>query len=132
MVADDAHSPRRRAGWRAWRHLWGRPVAAPDLDPDRSDLVVVAACFDDAEACSATLGRASATAPRWDPDRQVVLRHHLLLPAQHVDDAPAVARQDGYVARMVGLAQRRDGVVLGWDALQPAALKPADPAHPQA
>jgi len=113
-----------------------------------------------------------ARAPRWDPDRQVLLRHHLLLPAQHVDDALAVARQDGYVAtgptrpstgddgrvtggdarllvlqrvqvldalhcsqersRMVGLAQRRDGVVLGWDALQPAGWAPADPAHPQA
>ncbi|MGA8209417.1 MAG: hypothetical protein WB441_03925 [Nocardioidaceae bacterium] len=136
----------------------------PDLDPGRPDLVVVASGFDDAEACSASLARAAADPPVWDPARPVVLRHHLLLPADLVDDAVTVAAQDGYRpttavvpsgegegrgqgptvrdaqrlvlvrvqvldalhcsqerSRMAGLAQRRDGVVLGWDALQPLA-----------
>jgi len=119
--------------------------------------VVVASSFDDAEAASATLARAGSAPPRWDPSAPAVLRHHLVLPADQVDDAVAVAGQDGYVAaepgplpdvplpevpdaqvvvlqrvqvldalhcsqersRMAGLAQRREGVALGWDALQP-------------
>lgn len=101
--------------------------------------------------------RAGSTPPRWDPSAQAVLRHHLVLPADQVADALAVAGQDGYAAaepgppagvplpdvpegrvivlarvqvldalhcsqersRMAGLAQRREGVALGWDALQP-------------
>ncbi len=86
MAADD------RPRW--WPRRRSRP--APDLDPARPDLVVVASGFDDVEACSATLDRAAATVPRWDPPRQAVLRHHLLLPADRVDDAVAVAGQDGY------------------------------------
>lgn len=145
-------------GSQRWWQRLRRTRPAPDLDPERPDLVVVASGFDDAEAASATLARAGSTAPRWDPTAQAVLRHHLLLPAAHVADAVAVAGQDGYVAvsegppadaafpddprrqllvlqrvqvldalhcsqersRMAGLAQRRDGVALGWDALQPA------------
>lgn len=125
--------------------------------------MIVVEGFDDAEACSAALERAASTDPRWEPTAQAVLRHHLLLPSQHVRDAAEVAAQDGYAepttpgpgptaaglaaahpevpdgrvlvlqrvqvldalhcsqerSRMAGLAQRRDGVVLGWDALQP-------------
>ena len=150
---------------RWWARLWGR-TPAPDLDPSRDDLVVVVEGLDDAEACSTTLERAAATEPRWDAAAQAVLRHHLLLPSQHVPDAVAVAAQDGYAepptpapsapdataaalaaahpevtdaqvlvlqrvqlldalhcsqerSRMAGLAQRRGGLVLGWDALQP-------------
>lgn len=151
-----------------WWQRWRRPRPRPDLDPSRPDLVVVASGFDDAEAASATLARAEATPPRWDPSAQAVLRHHLVLPADRVADAVAVAGQDGYVAvepvplldvslpdvpgvsgvplpdvpdgrvvvlqrvqvldalhcsqersRMAGLAQRREGFALGWDALQP-------------
>ena len=143
---------------RWWRRLFGtRSVAA--LDPARGDLVVVASCFDDAEAASTTLDRAEQSDPRWSRDAQVLLRHHLVLPSHTIDDAVAVAAQDGYSraepdsevtdsvapivggvplvlqrvqvldalhcsqerSRMAGLAQRRDGVVSGWDALQPAA-----------
>ena len=120
----------------------------------------MASGFDDAEASSAALARATGTEPAWSPPDPVVLRHHLLLPAGEVADAVAVAAQDGYQpsgpdappgdglpaasvvpdprllvlqrvqvldalhcsqerSRMAGLAQRRDGEVLGWDALQP-------------
>lgn len=155
-----------RRGW--WRRLFG---AAPvsELDPTRPDLVVVVASYDDAEACSTALDRASSEAPRWMPDEAALLRHHLMLPPDRLDDAIAVASQDGYVAgpdearsdvrhpnvgeqgigceakpltlqmpltlqrvqlldalhcsqersRMAGLAQRLDGMVMGWDALQP-------------
>ncbi len=123
-----------------------RRAPAPTLDPGRADLVVVASCFDDAEAASVSLERAGATSPRWSPDEPAVLRHHLVLPPEAVEDAVAVAAQDGYAptdptgpanlvlqrvqvldalhcsqesSRMAGLAQRRDGRVLGWDALQP-------------
>ena len=88
MAADD------RPRW--WPRRRSRP--APDLDPDRPGLVVVASGFDDAEACSATLDRAASTAPPWDPPAQAVLRHHLVLPADRVADAVAVAGQDGYRA----------------------------------
>ncbi len=144
---------------RWWSRIWRRERGPEELDSSRSDLVVVASGFDDAEACSAVLERAAAGAPAWDPTGQVVLRHHLLLPAEHVADAVAVAAQDGYRAdgagppaerataetavrdaqllvlarvqvldalhcsqersRMAGLAQLREGLVLGWDALQP-------------
>jgi hypothetical protein len=131
---------------------------------------VVAASFDDAEASSAALERAAAGDPGWRAEDQVVLRHHLWLPAGQLDDAAAVAGQDGYQrveegvdatgavaeaverspevpdgrvlvlqrvqvldalhcsqerSRMAGLAQRRDGVALGWEALQPRL--PDDP-----
>ena len=137
--------------WQRWRRV--RPPQA--LDASRPDLVVVASSFDDAEAASATLARAGSAPPRWDPSAEAVLRHHLVLPAEQVADAVAVAGQDGYAAadpvphpdvplpegellvlqrvqvldalhcsqersRMAGLAQRREGVALGWDALQPA------------
>lgn len=142
-----------------WWSRFRRTRVPEDLDPRRPDLVVVASGFDDAEACSAALERASSTYPRWDPSAQALVRHHLLLPADRHQDAVAVAGQDGYAAadplphetvggpsvpvrdecllvlqrvevldalhcsqersRMAGLAQLRDGHVLGWDALQP-------------
>ena len=156
---------------------------------------MVAAGFDDAEASSAALERAASLTPHWIPSAQVVLRHHLLLPAGQVDDAVAVAAQDGYRpagpprpvgsppleagavgspglqadavmpepspaavqaaverggdvpdarllglqrvqvldalhcsqerSRMAGLAQRRGGVALGWEALQPHPTPPS-------
>ncbi|MGV8872111.1 MAG: hypothetical protein ACOH2Q_06270 [Rhodococcus sp. (in: high G+C Gram-positive bacteria)] len=143
-------------GW--FRRLFSRSTAER-LDPTREDLVIVASCFDDAQACSAVLDEAAADPPVWNDAADVVLRHHLLLPAHEVQDAAAVAAQDGYEigpevelpdsagyrpdvengtslvlqrvqvldalhcsqerSRMAGLAQRRGGVVLGWDALQP-------------
>ncbi|MBY6681136.1 hypothetical protein HQ312_08715 [Rhodococcus sp. BP-316] len=159
-------SGRGRTRW--WQRLFGRAAPEP-LDPTRTDLVVVASCFDNVEACSTTLERAAHTDPLWSADDDVVLRHHLLLPADQIADAVSVAAQDGYSeatagpmaqtpghlpggvsdatvlvlqrvqvldalhcsqerSRMAGLAQRRDGVVLGWDALQPAA-EDASPEH---
>ncbi|UFS99521.1 hypothetical protein [Nocardia huaxiensis] len=127
-----------------WQRLLRRD-GATELDPARADLVVVASSFDDAEACSAALGRATD----WIPGEQVVLRHHLVIPADRVNAVQVIAAQDGYDtdavdaadpatlilrrvqildalhcsqerSRMAGLAQRHDGSVLGWDALQPA------------
>ncbi|WP_159840340.1 hypothetical protein [Nocardia sp. CY41] len=130
-----------------WRRLWRRNRDI-GLDPDRADLVVVASGFDDAEACSAALARATALTP----DAPAVLRHHLRIPPQHVQTVCAIAAQDGYSpapqvggpgtdaletivlqrvqlldalhcsqerSRMAGLAQRHDGIADGWDALQP-------------
>lgn len=132
---------------RMWRRLFGGGGDGP-LDPDRADLVVVAASFDDAEACSTALDRATAL----DRDAPAVLRHHLRLPAAQVGAATEIAGYDGYTvaaepgppgadglvavllrrvqvldplhcsqerSRMAGLAQRHDGFADGWDALQP-------------
>ncbi|MGW4243362.1 hypothetical protein [Nocardia sp. NPDC004722] len=127
-----------------WRRLVGRS-GTTELDPTRPDLVVVASSFDDAEACSAALGKAMD----WTPDQPVVLRHHLRVPADRVNAVQIIAAQIGYDtasvdssdpvklvlrrvqvldalhcsqerSRMAGIAQRHDGTVLGWDALQPA------------
>ncbi|MBF6340222.1 hypothetical protein IU450_30675 [Nocardia abscessus] len=132
---------------RLWRRLLRRDRPTT-LDPDRADLIVVASCFDDAEACSTALARATGLTP----DAPAVLRHHLRIPPQHVDTVCAIAAQDGYSpapqvggpaadaletvilqrmqlldalhcaqerSRMAGLAQRHDGTADGWDALQP-------------
>ncbi|MEU7140690.1 hypothetical protein ABZ942_14660 [Nocardia sp. NPDC046473] len=127
--------------------LFGRGGPVP-LDPSRADLVVVAASFDDAEACSAALARAGELAP----EAEVVLRHRLRIPPGQVAAVCAIAAQDGYApapqvggpgtdaletvilqrvqvldalhcsqerSRMAGLAQRHEGTADGWDALQP-------------
>ncbi|MEV5839762.1 hypothetical protein [Nocardia sp. NPDC052112] len=132
---------------RWWQRLFTRHEPEP-LDPTRSDLVVVAECFDDSEACSTTLARASAL----KAGEPALLRHHLRIPPDRIDEVCAIAAQDGYAAaarnagphelealilqrvqlldalhcsqersRMVGLAQRHDGVADGWDALQPGS-----------
>lgn len=148
-------------GGSSWfRRLFSRSKAAP-LDPTRTDLAVVASSFDDAESASSALDRAKSDGS-WNPERETVFRHHLVLPADTVEDAVSTAAQDGYVlapspspepvvpdavyrldvmdgvevtlqrvqeidalhisqerSRMAGLAQRRGGIVTGWDALQP-------------
>lgn len=132
------------------------------LDPADPALVVVVASQDDAEACSAALERS----PGFAAEREVLLRHHLLLPPGRAAGASATAAQDGYGpapagapglpapdegpdagslerltlqrvqlldplhcsqerSRMAGLAQRLDGRVTGWDALQVPPEPPA-------
>ncbi|MFC6012010.1 hypothetical protein [Nocardia lasii] len=134
---------------RMWRRLFGGSAQA--LDPAREDLVVVASSFDDAEACSTALDRAS----ELDREAEAVLRHHLRLPAEQVEAACEIAGYDGYEraegdvasdelvsiilrrvqrldpltcsqerSRMAGLAQRHDGVADGWDAMQPPRPAP--------
>ncbi|UYP17495.1 ribonuclease E inhibitor RraB [Rhodococcus sp. Z13] len=76
------------------RALFGR--RSEPLDAARDDLVVVVSSFDDAEACSTALERGSGAEPRWDPEGETVLRHHLSLPAEGVDRAAELAAQDGY------------------------------------
>ncbi|MFI6165738.1 hypothetical protein ACIBCN_03025 [Nocardia sp. NPDC051052] len=132
---------------RLWSRLFGRGGPVP-LDPSRADLVVVAASFDDTEACSVALARATELVP----DADAVLRHHLRIPPGQVAAVCAIAAQDGYApapqvggpgtdaletvilqrvqvldalhcaqeqSRMAGLAQRHEGTADGWDALQP-------------
>jgi len=67
------------------------------LDRTRADLVVVVSGFDDVEACSTTLERGAVGAPAWVSDAQAVLRHHLRLPSDRVQEAVDVAGQDDYV-----------------------------------
>ncbi len=138
---------------RWWVRLFGGGARAP-LDPSAADLVVVAASFDDAEASSTALARATG----WRSEADAVLRHHLRIPAQEREQVCAIAAQDGYLpdprtdssspdgleevilqrvqvldalhlsqerSRMAGLAQRHNGTADGWDALQP------DPATEQ-
>ncbi|MDJ0360952.1 hypothetical protein [Rhodococcus sp. H29-C3] len=148
-------------GKTGWFRRWFSRARSIPLDPDRTDLLVVASSFDDAESCSAALER-GAQQNAWVEDEEIVLRHHLILPPDMIDDAVAIAAQDGYErapgsmtmeapeitgyqpavdggipiilqrvqvldalhcsqerSRMAGLAQRRGGLVLGWDALQP-------------
>jgi hypothetical protein len=109
---------------------------------------MVAASFDDVEACSTALARAT----EWQADAPAVLRHYLRIPAAQLERVCAIAAQDGYSpaprtdtqpadgleplilqrvqlldalhcsqerSRMAGLAQRHDGTADGWDALQP-------------
>src|SRR4051812_33976665 len=71
--------------------MFGRSGPMP-LDPSRADLVVVAASFDDAEACSAALARATELVA----DADAVLRHHLRIPPDQVAAVCAIAAQDGY------------------------------------
>ncbi|MFD6860165.1 hypothetical protein ACFWCF_22870 [Rhodococcus sp. NPDC060090] len=70
---------------------------APEpLDATRPDLVIVVESFDDAEACSTALDRGAQSTPRWIESDDAVLRHHLELPAAGVEEALALAGQDGY------------------------------------
>ncbi|OYD70874.1 hypothetical protein [Rhodococcus sp. OK302] len=75
--------------------IFSRKDSAP-LDPSRPDLEIVAAGFDDVEACSTVLARASAEEPRWESEREAVLRHHLDLPEAAVAEAEAFVIRDGY------------------------------------
>ncbi|WP_226437219.1 MULTISPECIES: hypothetical protein [Rhodococcus] len=82
-----------------WARLrtWVTGNRTEPLDPTRTDLVIVVASFDDAEACSTALERGADGTPRWTEDAEAVLRHHLELPIAAVDEAIALAGQDGYV-----------------------------------
>ncbi|XGP78545.1 hypothetical protein V5P93_006120 [Actinokineospora auranticolor] len=117
----------------------------PGVTVDSPGLGVVARSFDDTEAASAALTRAS----EFRAAETAVLRHHLILPQDRVAEAAAVVAQDGYAlreigphqgdqvlahalraelvtalgcarerSRMAGLAQRLGGDALGWDVLQ--------------
>lgn len=140
----------------SWMRRLLRRGETTELDPGRGDLVVVAASFDDAEACSAALGRSG----NWTADQPVVLRHYLRVPAAQRDAVQVIAAQLGYDtgssgetasssedadalilrrvqildavhcsqerSRMTAVAHRHGGEVLGWDALQPGAIQPGE------
>ncbi|RRO14981.1 hypothetical protein EIL87_19470 [Saccharopolyspora rhizosphaerae] len=67
---------------------------------DDPDLRVVVWSYDDTEAASAALARATD----WNPDDPAVLRHHLALPGDVVDTAAAVLAQDDWILRPGGRA----------------------------
>ncbi|MDJ0393048.1 hypothetical protein QMK17_06860 [Rhodococcus sp. G-MC3] len=80
------------ASW--FRRLFLR--SSPErLDPTRTDLVIVAESFDDAESASSVLERAGSSGG-WKSGEETVFRHHLVLPADTVEDAVSTAAQDEY------------------------------------
>lgn len=58
---------------------------------------MVVSGFDDVEACSTTLERGASTEPVWKSDAEAVLRHHLRLPSDRVQEAVDLTGQDDYV-----------------------------------
>lgn len=103
-----AHQSRR---W--YLRIFGRKVLPP-LDRSRADLEIVAEGFDDVESCSTALERGASTPPRWRPDSEAVLRHHLDLPKAALGEAESIVAQDGYrrsVTAADGAASHGDGVV---------------------
>ncbi len=84
---------------RAVRERFGRRRGrGEELDPLDPALRVVARAFDDAEACSAVLERASAGAAPWDERAPALSRHHLLVPADAAPQIVDIAAQTGYEA----------------------------------
>lgn len=118
-----------------------RPPPVLEVRDDDPGLVVVASSFDPAVADSAVVAQSLADG-RADPDRPVLLRHHLhgLEPQREalaalLDPSYALVVGEGRLlvqrsqqltalgvaqerTRMAGLAQRLGGDALGWDALQ--------------
>jgi hypothetical protein len=109
---------------------------------DDGSLAVLVVAPDAARADSDVLREASAGGV--DLARPLLVRHHLVLPADRVEEARELLAQDGYRltvreedvlawrtqlltalsasqerSRMAGLAQRLGGDVRGWDALGP-------------
>ncbi|MEO6881571.1 MAG: hypothetical protein ABI181_11595 [Mycobacteriaceae bacterium] len=142
--------------WERVRGLFGAG-APPALDPAREDLTVVVRGFDEVQACSAALAAAPGWVPEAPAVLRHHLVLNGVDRASAVELAVATAAQDGYRpdtrpvtsgadlvlvrvqvldalhlsqerSRMVGLAQRLGGHVLGWDALQPGSFEPAPPA----
>jgi hypothetical protein len=69
--------------------------AGPELTPDTPGLSVVAHAFDIAEADSTVLGRSHL----WTADHPAVLRHHLALPGDRVEEAARLLAPDGWELR---------------------------------
>ncbi|WP_175393471.1 MULTISPECIES: hypothetical protein [Rhodococcus] len=80
---------------RWYLRIFSRKVSPP-LDPSRADLEIVAEGFDDVESCSTALERGASAPPRWRPDSEAVLRHHLDLPEAALGEAESIVAQDGY------------------------------------
>src|SRR5438270_13328315 len=83
------------------RDLLGRR-AEPQLSTDAPGLAVVAEAFDLAEADSAVLARSH----RWVAEKPAVLRHHLTLPPEQVEEAARILAQDGWELRVVSASAR--------------------------
>lgn len=94
-------------GLRAW---WGglRRRPAADLRGDAPDLVIVVESYDPAEADSAALDRAGD----WRLEEPAVLRHHLRLPENRIDEARELLDQDHWTLRRTAADQVKYGKVV--------------------
>ena len=114
------------------------------LDPADPSLELCITAHDAARADSAVLAEAAGRGV--DVTAPLLVRHHLLVPPDAVDEATAALEADGWAvlpgadgvllacrtevitalsasrerSRMAGLAQRLGGDVAGWDALRPS------------
>lgn len=116
---------------------------------DDDSLAVLVVAPDPARADSDVLREAAAAGV--DLEQPLLVRHHLLLPGDRIEEARELLAQDGYRltvigegvrawrtqlltalsasqerSRMAGLAQRLGGDVRGWDALGPPEEPRAD------
>ncbi|MGX1810427.1 hypothetical protein ACWIGI_32325 [Nocardia sp. NPDC055321] len=109
----------------SWVGRMLRRGGTTELDPGRGDLVPVASSFDDAEACSVALGRTGA----WTADQPVVLRQHLLVPADRLDAVRIITAELGYDTVATGAAARTpESAAAAERVIATAGLAP-DPAE---
>lgn len=92
MARDVNGNPIEASRWKQWTsRLSGNRKLNAELSVDDPELVVTAESFDDSIAASTTLSDSA-----WREDEQSVLRHFLVVPADAVQAAVAVAAQDHY------------------------------------
>jgi hypothetical protein len=92
MARDVNGNPIEASRWKQWTsRLGGNRKLNAELSVDDPELVVTAESFDDSIAASTTLSDSA-----WREDEQSVLRHFLVVPADAVQAAVAVAAQDHY------------------------------------
>lgn len=87
----------------------------PLISINDPDLRVVATAYDETEAASSALARAT----ELDTDLPAVLRHHLALPRQTSQSALELLTADGWELRPGGRgAESADGQLEAWQALR--------------
>lgn len=91
--------PRSARHFLRFFRLGGKSRKRPVISVDDRNLRVVVRAFDETEAASAALGRASL----WNPDESAVLRHHLRLPVSELDRARSTLESDGWTLRAENL-----------------------------
>lgn len=93
------------------RARWSALMAArqarrgPAISIDDPELEVVVTAFDETEAASSALARAT----RWRPELPAVLRHHLALPEHSLESARGILAADGWQLRPGGRGAEHAG-----------------------